>query len=121
MLCKYLVVYSRSNNLNRTYDVIYELFRSKKGTKPLSQNYADFKTVFEKQSVVFYLCGLEEDASSMGATCVLAFLESLPCEFTSPMPQAIGVSTVNSLSKTYRLLHKHLSRGASEPASTRVS
>jgi len=41
-------LYSGKNNLNRAFDVIQEMFRSKKGNKILSQHYADFNMIYEE-------------------------------------------------------------------------
>ena len=46
-------LYSRQNNLNRAFDVIQEMFRSKNDNKTLSQHYADFNKVYKKSKVLF--------------------------------------------------------------------
>ena len=55
-------LYSGSNNLNKVYDVVHELFWGKKADKPLSQYYTDFKIAFEELRVLF-IYRLEKDAT----------------------------------------------------------
>jgi len=55
-------LYSGKNNVNRTFDIIQEMFLSKKDNKTLSQHYADFKSLWWAEGIISHLPECEEDA-----------------------------------------------------------
>ena len=48
-------LYSGLKNLNMLYDVVQKLLRGKSRSNPLSQYYADFKTMFEDLRALFFI------------------------------------------------------------------
>ena len=82
------------------------LLQGKKGSKPLSHYYVDFKMAFEEVRVLFSIStDLRKMQTQWKQLGVLMFLGGLPSDFTLTWPQVIASSALNSLSETYQLLH----------------
>ena len=92
--------------MNITYVMVQELLQGKKESKPLSQHYVNFKTAFEELRTLFpistYVRKMQTQWEQLD---VLMFLGAYHLILPVNWPQVIGSSAVNSLSKTYSLLH----------------
>ena len=112
-------LYSEKNNLNRAFDVIQEMLKSKKSNKILSQHYANFNRAYELKVLFFISQYVKKMQKQWDQLAVLTFLESLPSKYIPARPQVIDSFTVDSLSET-SVSSKCLPGGVTESCWERV-
>ena len=94
-------MYLGKDNLNRAFNVIRGMFRSKKGNKNLSQHNADFNRIYEKLKMLFPISqDMKKMQKQWDQLTVLTFLGNLPSEYTFTRSQIIGSSAIDSLQET---------------------
>jgi len=95
-------LYSGKNDINRVFNIIQEIFRSKKGNKTLSQYYVNFNRVYEELKMLFFI---SQDVKKMqkqwNHLALLTFLGSLPSEYNPCTSIGVGNSAIDILPETY--------------------
>jgi len=79
-------IHSENNNFNRAFDVIQEMFRSRKGSKILSQHYADFNRIYEEMKVLFLISQDVKKMQKQWDQLAVLTLVRLPSEYTHARP-----------------------------------